>query len=87
VRLVVIGPDKQITEIKIGTWKHAQKDYRYSFAMLRIPRNSRAGQLVFSVINQNEFSMGKLVMLSSKNLDDLIALSKEKKYESQNLLV
>lgn len=61
-RLIFINSNEDVFFKKIGTWKHSKRDYRYSFAMLRIPRNQKNDTLYVSVINQNEYLMGELLV-------------------------
>ncbi|TLX75676.1 exo-alpha-sialidase [Labilibacter sediminis] len=78
-RLVIINPEGEFSTVKIGTWKHSKRGYRYSFAMLRTQRTQNNNSLCFSIINQREFSMGKLLIFEVSNLNKLANLSKRLK--------
>lgn len=71
-RLILIGRDGQVREIACGTWKHWQKGVRYSFAMLRSPRNQGYSSQVISVINQKEFPSGELLLFDEAVLKGMI---------------
>ncbi len=75
-RLVFIDSNDKVSMKKMGSWKHSEKNYKYSFAMLRIPRNQKDDTLYVSVINQNEFSMGELLAYNEKNINDLVQITK-----------
>jgi len=65
-RLFVLGKEGPPSEIKVGTWKHWKKGYRYSFAMLRFLRNQGSSSLALSVINQKEFPAGELLLFDEE---------------------
>ena len=67
-RLLVVDTENKVSEIEIGSWKHWKKGYRYSFAMLRMPRNNGTNQAAVSVINQNEIPIGELLLIHEKDL-------------------
>ena len=68
-RLFVFNEGGKVAEIEIGTWKHWKKSLKYSFAMLRIPRNQGNHPLAFSVINQEEFPAGEIILVDEKELE------------------
>lgn len=78
-RLFILDMDGHISEIEIGTWKHWKKGYRYSFAMLRFQRNQGAGHLAMSVINQEQYPAGELLIFDL----EMINRMKKKKIDSE----
>ncbi|GEM_PF-1337282 len=71
VRLIEVQSEHGVNELKVGSWKHSKKNFRYSFAMLRTPRNSGANTLCFSVINQKEYPMGEMILVEADHLHQL----------------
>ncbi len=67
-RLLVVDRNNDVSEIDVGTWKHWEKGLRYSFAMLRTPRNQGNRYLAVSVINQKEIPIGELLLINEENL-------------------
>lgn len=65
-RLLVLRDDESVKEIECGTWKHWKKGLRYSFAMLRFPRNQGISSIVMTVINQKEFPAGELILIEEE---------------------
>jgi len=70
-RLLLLKEDKDISEKKIGTWKHSKKGLRYSFAMLRTQRTQDDSFLAISVINQKEVAISEILLIREQ---DLLAL-------------
>jgi len=67
-RLFAFKEGGPVSEMEFGTWKHWEKGLKYSFAMLRIPRKQDNGPLALSVINQEEFPAGELILIEEKDL-------------------
>jgi hypothetical protein len=71
-RLFVLRNDGSVSEIRFGTWKHRKKGIKYSFAMLRVPRKQGSNRLALSVINQEEFPAGELLLIDEGDLDSTV---------------
>ena len=68
--LIVVDPDHKIRKLEMGTWKHQKRNFRFSFAMLRMQRNQGNYPLTISVINQKEFSAGDMLIFQEANISE-----------------
>jgi len=68
-RLIMLKEGGDVSEVEAGTWRHWERGLKYSFAMLRFPRNQGSVSLPLSVINQKEFAAGELLIFQNNTLN------------------
>jgi hypothetical protein len=87
-RIVLIKSNGEVSLLNMGSWKYAKKGFRYSFAMLRLPRNQKNSILSVSVINQKEYPMGELLAFDESLLEKLNTnVIKPIKYEKTSISI
>jgi hypothetical protein len=80
-RLLIFN-NKAVSETVVGTWKVKKRNFRFSFAMIRMPRNQSGNALAISIINHKEFQGGEMLIFTGENfinaMVDISVVSQEK---------
>lgn len=71
-RLWITYDNNFVSSIVAGTWKHYKPGFKFKFAKLRFQRNQGSHALAISVLNQKEFPDGDLLIISEKDLMNIV---------------